>query len=168
MEGWINARMCDLLGSPSWLHEVLMPERWQAGERSNKFPHDFDMELNSAQSIFFPLSIYSGQSVPYQMSSRLVGNMRILFENIIFFQFCFAAQTFVCFAVCCASDRIQTNCFGFLNCFCFLHSIIIYLISLPALALILKFQFNPQWESTILLLLSSRLRKGTETRRSEN
>lgn len=167
MEGWINARICDLLCSPSWLQEVLMPERWQAGERSNKFPHDFDMELNSAQSIFFPLSIYSGQSVPYQMSSRLVGNMRILFENIIFFQFCFAAQTFVCFAVCCTSDRIQTNCFGFLNCFVF--SIQLSFISFPFLhlALTLKFQFNPQWESTILLLLSFRLRKGTETRRSE-
>ena len=44
---------------------------------------DFDMELNSAQSIFFPLSIYSGQSVLYQMTSSLVGNRHILWENII-------------------------------------------------------------------------------------
>lgn len=101
----------------SWLHEILMPERWQAGERSNKLLCDFDMELNSAQSIFFPLSIYSGQSVLYQMTSSLVGNRHILLENIIFFQFCFAEQTFVCFVVCYASSGTQTNCFSFLNCF---------------------------------------------------
>lgn len=51
------------------------------------------------------------------MTSSLVGNRRILLENIIFFQFCFAAQTFVCFVVCCACSRTQTNCFSFLNCF---------------------------------------------------
>lgn len=51
------------------------------------------------------------------MSSRMVENMRILFENIFFMQFCFAVETFVCFAVCCISDWTPANCFGFLNCF---------------------------------------------------
>lgn len=117
--------------------------------RSTTLPCDFDRGLNSAQSIFLPLSIYSGQSVPYQMSSRLVGNMRILFDNIFFLQFCFAAQTFVCFAVCCVSDRTQTNCFGFLSCFVF--SIQLSLISFPFLhlTLILKSQFYPQRQRTI-------------------
>lgn len=115
---WKNKQMRDYMiyYLLSWLHEVLTPERWQAGERSNKPPCDFDMELNSAQSVFFPLSIYSGQSVLYQMTSSLVGNRHILLENIILFQFCLAEQTLVCFVVCCASSRTQTSCFSFLNC----------------------------------------------------
>ena len=40
-------------------------------------------------------------------ASSLVGNRHILLENIIFFQFCFAEQTFVCFVVCCASSGTQ-------------------------------------------------------------
>ena len=100
----------------------------QAGERSNKPPCDFDMELNSAQSVFFLLSIYSGQSVLYLMTSSLVGNRRILLENIILFQFCLAEQTLVCFVVCCASSRTQTSCFSFLNCF--VSSIQLFFITL--------------------------------------
>lgn len=123
-------------------------------KKSNKFPCDFDKGLNSAQSIFFPLSIYSGQSVPYQMSSRMVGNMCILFENIFFLQFCFAAQTFVCFAVCCVSDRTQTNCFGFLNCFVFFLQLSFISFPFLHLTLILNFQLNSQWQKTISLLLS--------------
>lgn len=123
-------------------------------KKSNKFPCDFDKGLNSAQSIFFPLSIYSGQSVPYQMSSRMVGNMCILFENIFFLQFCFAAQTFVCFAVCCVSDRTQTNCFGFLNCFVFFLQLSFISFPFLHLTLILNFQLNSQWQRTISLLLS--------------
>lgn len=123
-------------------------------KKSNKFPCDFDKGLNSAQSIFFPLSIYSGQSVPYQMSSRMVGNMCILFENIFFLQFCFAAQTFVCFAVCYVSDRTQTNCFGFLNCFVFFLQLSFISFPFLHLTLILNFQLNSQWQKTISLLLS--------------
>lgn len=107
-------------------------------------PCDFDRGLNSAQSIFLPLSIYSGQSVPYQMSSRLVGNMRILFDNIFFFQFCFAAQTFVCFAVCCVSDRTQTNCSGLRSCFVFSIQLSLISFPFPHLTLVPKFQLYPQ------------------------
>lgn len=151
----------------SQLHDVL--PKISRKKRSHKFCSDFDMELHSAQSIFFPLSIYSGQSVPYQMSLRLLGNIRILFENIIFFQFCFAAQTFVCFAVCYASDRTQTNSFGFLNCFVF--SIRLFFISFPFLHLSLppKFQFTDNERAQVHCYSASlRARKGTEVRRSES
>lgn len=165
MDGWTNAWVYEPLCSPTWPYKAWHHRDGKVGGESLYSPVIFYRGLNSAQSIFLPLSIYSGQSVPYQMSSRLVGNMCILFDNIFFFQFCFAAQTFVCFAVCCASDRIQTNCFGFLNCFVF--SIQLSLISFPFLHLTLlpKFQPNPQWERTISLLLGSI--KGSIGQRSE-
>lgn len=148
MDGWINEQTYACKNYSVSLHSPIRPaigEMTSRRKKSNKFPCDFDRGLNSAQSIFFPLSIYSGQSVPYQMSSRMVGNMRILFENIFFVQFCFAAQTFVCFAVCCVSDRTQTNCFGFLNCFVFFLQLSFISFPFLQLTLIRKFQLNLQW-----------------------
>lgn len=108
----------------------------------------------SPKHLFFSSLYLLWTICPLSDELKAGGNTRILFENIFFVQFCFAAETFVCFAACCVSDRTQANCFGFLNCFVFY--IQLWFISFPFLHLTLipKFQCNPQWQRTISLLFS--------------